>query len=124
MISGMKGSVAISRLCVLLSSGCSLLEPQSTFEISSFDRPVKSASLKLCQQNFPLVDKAGRWQTTIGIPGDCDGGVSVVMSDGKHIFCPIGYVTVGEGSIWHFAIKGDECQSDVIYRDTGSGNGS
>ena len=124
MISGMKGFAAISPLWALLLSGCSLLEPRSTFEISSFDRPVMSASLKLCQHTFPLIDNAGRWQATINVPGDCHGGVSAVMSDGKHIFCSVGYVTVGDGSIWHFAIEGDGCRSDVTYGDNGSGNGS
>lgn len=124
MIGGMKGFSATIQLGVLLLSGCSFLEPRSTFQIASADRPVKSASLKLCKQTFPLTDMDGRWQTSINVPGDCHGGVSAIMSDGKHTFCPVGYVTVGDGSNWFFTIKGDGCRSRVTYGDAGSGNGS
>lgn len=124
MMGGMKVSAVISRIGVLLLSGCSLFGPQSTFQIASADRPVKSASLKLCQQTFSLANTDGGWRTTIHVPGDCDGGISAVMSDGSSVFCPVGYVTSDLGSNWFFAIKGDDCRPSVTFGDARSGNSS
>jgi len=124
MIGGMKGFTATIQVGVLLLSGCSFREPRSTFQIASADRPVKSASLKLCKQTFPLTAMSERWQTSINVPGDCHGGISAIMNDGKRIFCPVGYVTVGDGSNWFFTIKGDDCRSRVTFGNAGSGNGS
>jgi len=124
MISGMKVFFAIGQFGVLMLCGCSLLEPRSTFQITSVDRSIKSASLKLCKRTFPLSYMDSRWQSTIHVPGDCDGGVTTVMSDGRIVFCPVGYVTGGERSNWRFTIKGDVCQSSVTYGDAGSGSGS
>ncbi|MDN4633729.1 hypothetical protein QCD71_19595 [Sphingomonas sp. PsM26] len=124
MIGGMKSFTATIQLGVLLLSGCSFLEPRSTFQIASADRPVKSAFLQLCKQAFALTNRDGRWQTSIKVPGDCHGGISVTMSDRRRIFCSIGYVTVNDGSHWFFTIKGDGCRSRVTYGDAGSGNGS
>ncbi|TPG53857.1 hypothetical protein EAH76_03850 [Sphingomonas glacialis] len=124
MINGMKVIFAIGQFGLLILSGCSFLEPRSTFQITSVDRSVKSASLKLCKQTFSLTHVDSRWQTTIHVPGDCDGGVATIMNDGRIVFCPIGYVTGGDGSNWQFTIKGDVCRPLVTYGDASSGNGS
>ncbi len=119
MIGDMKGFTATIQLGVLLLSGCGHIEPRSTFQIASTDSRVKSASLKLCEQTFPLTEMSGRWQTSVIVPGDCHGGVSAIISDGKRIFCPVGYVTVGNGTNWFFTIKGDGCLSGVTSGDVG-----
>lgn len=108
----------ISQIGVLLLSGCSLLEPKSTFEIESADRPVKSATLKLCRQTFSMANVGERWVVSIHVPGDCDGGVSAVMSDGKNVFCLVDYVTGGDGSERLFNIKNDVCQSTITYGES------
>jgi hypothetical protein len=114
----MRISAKIGQMGLLLVSGCSFLEPKTTFGIVSADRPVTSATLKLCRQAFPLAPVDGRWEVSIHVPGDCDGGISAVMSGGTSIFCQVGYVTGGDGSTWLFDIKDDACHSHVTYGET------
>jgi hypothetical protein len=119
----MKISATISQIGLAVLSGCGLAQPKSTFRIISTDRPVKSAILQLCQKTFPLVVVDGHWEASVRVP-DCHGGVTAMMTDGSRVFCPIGYVTTGDGSTWLFTIKRYECRSDLTFPDMDRRNSS
>jgi hypothetical protein len=113
---------AISLTGLVLLGGCDYLTAKATFQISSADRPVKSATLELCERSFPLAVQGSQWGVSIRVPGDCHGGVTATMADGTSVFCGIGYTTHGVGETWLFDIQKGSCKARIIFPQTADGN--
>ena len=112
---------AISLTGLVLLGGCDYLTAKSAFQISSADRPVKSATLELCERSFLLAVQGSQWGVSIRVPGDCNGGVTATMADGTSVFCEIGYTTHGLRETWLFDIQKDSCKARIIFPRTADG---
>jgi hypothetical protein len=107
--------IVISILTLTLLTACDRFVPPWTFAIVKTDRPVASATLKLCNRTVPLSFVGGQFKTSMRYAADCDGGVTVLFKEGPSVFCAVGYVSGGDASDWRFVIAGDQCESRVSY---------
>jgi len=95
-----------------------MLTPKTMFAIASSDRPVRSANLRLCRDNYPFAYADGRWEVSVLVTEeDCDNVVSVLLQNGSRIHCSVDYVT-GEGfpTEMHFHIKQASCETESVHR--------
>jgi hypothetical protein len=99
--------LAISLLLPLPS--CDLFYPENSFTITETDSPIKSATLDICDREYPLLNVGGEFQTSARFPEDCEINLRVIMVDGDEVMCRIGYASSVVTAPWLLWVKNRRC---------------
>jgi hypothetical protein len=83
---------------------------ENIFEVQDPRGLVRSATLRLCGSETPLVREENRLTLTRSIDCEGDGEIRLVYKDGGPEHCLIGYVTPDAKQDWHFRAEQSACE--------------
>jgi hypothetical protein len=98
----------IPLLLMLALGGCT--GAKNTFQVQDPRGLVRSATLRLCGSETPMVREGSALTLTRSISCEGDGEIRLIYKDGRPEHCPIGYVTSDAKQDWHFRADQASCQ--------------
>ena len=94
----------------LILSSC-FRESDYRFEVFYNGLDVVSAHIELCGARHRMEKQSRRFLVERPFPCEGSGNISVLLSTGETVDCPIGYIAPGSELLqWRYRLSGKECR--------------